>query len=306
MPHVSTHGRVYVAAGHHRQPRNGSTYIEPYPSDEAEVVTGTTFTSFAAPHLSYQINGQELEGTFLFWSAGDGTNGSTSTEPQLSQVVGDAALNLTAWYLPPGGTGPGGGSGYLLDAFSAATGNFIDDTFVDVTSDASLTAEANVVGDISTKLPETLQAHAGVASTAESFEHWIAVSVPDDKPLVAAGGTLDLAAGTSGVAIATYHKNQIQTPNLGGLSAKEAWIILYGIIQDGGGLEIHPGGGGPHPEGPWGPFIAEIARTAGVGVLASSLPGAAGAQIQLLAAREALRAAEVNVKAIQQAADKHR
>jgi hypothetical protein len=303
MPHVSTHSRVIAVSGHHRQPRNGPTFIEPYPGSEAEAVPGTTWTSFASPELSYLSGGQEQEAKFLFWSASDGTNGATSANPQLSQLVGDSTLNLTAWYLPPGGTGPGGGPGYFLDAFSVAHGDFIDDTFVDVISDPSLTSEANVVGDISTASAETLQARGSVVSTGESFEQWIAASNAN-PPLVASGAQLVLPAQTSGVAIASYRKATIPTPNLGGLSKLDAWVILFGIIQDGGGLEYHPGGhGGPTPVGPWGPFVESVARAAGVGVLSSGMSHGAGARIQLLAAQEALAAAEVNLKAVQSAAE---
>jgi hypothetical protein len=54
------------------------------------------------------------------------------------------SLAVTAWYLPVGGGVGPGQSGYLLDAFSVAHGDFVDDSFVDVTSDPSLTSDANV------------------------------------------------------------------------------------------------------------------------------------------------------------------
>ena len=304
MPHVSTHNRVIAVSGHHRQPRNGPTFIEPYASGEADAEPGTIWKSFASPQLGYVSGGQQQQAEFLFWSASDGINGTTSADPQLSQLVGDLKLDLTAWYLPPGGTGPGGGPGYLLDAFSVAHGDFIDDTFVDVTSDPSLTSEANVVGDISTVSAQTLLARGSVASTGESFEHWIAVSTAN-QPLIASGQQLDLPAKTSGVAIASYRKVAIPAPNLGGLSAMEAWVILFGIIQDGGGLQYHPGHG-PTPVGPWGPFVASVARSAGVGVLSAGMSRSAAAQIQLIAAQEALAAAEVNLKAVQKAAEQQR
>ena len=36
MPHVTTHYRVIVTAGRHRQPRNQNTWIEPNPQSDAD------------------------------------------------------------------------------------------------------------------------------------------------------------------------------------------------------------------------------------------------------------------------------
>lgn len=272
MPHVTTHYRVIVTTGRHRQPRNHNTWIEPYPQSDAEVLSGSMITPYAPPQLAYMQDGQPQVATFLFWSATDGTNGQTTTSQTLTQPVGGAAMTLTAWYLPPGGIG-NGGPGYVVDAFSDALGDFIDDTFVTVrdasnTENAALTDTANVDGLVSTVNLDTLDAAIGVTSTHEAFEHWISVAEPDQTQPVIAGQEDTLAAKTSGIAIATYHKSSIGLPTPS--SESEVWVILGGIAVGGGGYQFplgHPGGGGP--VGPWGPFLARVVRAAGVGSLGS-------------------------------------
>jgi hypothetical protein len=264
MPHVTTHYRVYAVAGHHRQPRNSVTWIEPNPQSDAEVVAGTTITPYAPPQLAYTDGGSPQVATFLFWSATDGTNGQTSTNQTLHQTVSTTPMTLTAWYLPPGGIGNGGGTGYIVDAFSDALGDFVDDTFVTVVGDPALTTEANVVGIVPTASDETLVANGSV-HTGESFEHWIGGSANGDHDL--------LEARTSGVAIASYHRQQIQLPKTHVPS--EGAIILFGVIQDGGGAILPLGGGGPVPVGPWGPFAEAAARAVAVGSLAHGMRGSA-------------------------------
>ena len=289
MPHVTTHYRVYVASGHHRQPRNGVTWIEPNPQSDAEVVPGTTITPYAPPQLAYLADGSSQVATFLFWSATDGTNGQTTTNQTLHQTVDSTPMTLTAWYLPPGGIG-NGGSGYIVDAFSDALGDFVDDTFVTVVGDATLTTEANVVGIVPTTTAETLVANGSV-HTGESFEHWIGGNASGDHDT--------LAAGTSGVAIATYHRQSITVPKTHGGS--EGVIILFGVIQDGGGAIIRIGGhGGPVPVGPWGPFAEAAARVVAVGSLSHGMRGAA--EIARIAATDAMDAAKQLGAAVERSA----
>jgi hypothetical protein len=277
MPHVTTHYRVLVVEGRHRQPRNTTSWIEPNPQSDAEVIAGTTLTPYAPPQLAYNDDGTPEVANFLFWSAGDGTNGQTTANQTLHQTIASSPMTLTAWYVPPGGLGPGGGPGYILDAFSDAIGDFVDDTFVTVTSDASLTTQANVVGIIPTTNQETLDA-TGSIHTGESFEHWIG-----GNP---SGPTDTLAAGTSGVAIATYHRNNIvfTPPNV---NAQQGVIILYGIINDANGVALI--GGHPVPVNPgWGSYLGRVNRAAGMSSLAQGTRAAA--EVEKLAIAEVLEA----------------
>ena len=102
-------------------------------------------TPLYIPELPYMSDGTQEFAQLLFWSVTDGTNGQTYPAGPLTQPVGGSPLTITAWYFPIGGDG-NGGPAIIDDAFSAAKGDFIDDTFVTVTSDPSLTNQANVVG----------------------------------------------------------------------------------------------------------------------------------------------------------------
>ena len=104
-------------------------------------------------------------------------------------------------------------------------------------------------------------------------------------------GDIDnLAAGTSGVAIATYHRSHITLPNKGA-NEREGWVILYGVTNDAPGVVLPiGGGGGPVPVGPWGPYLQRAARAAALGSLATGMRGAA--EVARVAAADAVDAAK--------------
>lgn len=280
MTHVDIAARLIQPAGHHRQPRTSTSWV-----------TLPGGSSFESPSGSF-VNATASvvpDAQFVFWSASDGGGGQTTTSTSIHQQVGSATLAVTAWYFPVGGDGPPGPSGYLLDAFSVAHGDFIDDTFVDVTSDASLTSDANVVGWVPTARTQTLEAHGSVSSTSESFERWIGIPATDR--------TATAAEGMSGFGIASYRKAEVVIPQV--REPKEGWLVFGGIAVDGGGFVIPiGGGGGGGPVGPWGPFIERFARAYAAGALAAGISGAAGIQIQVQAANEIAAAAKANVAAV--------
>lgn len=276
MPHVTTRYRIVVTAGHHRQPRNSTKWLEPYPANEVEAIPGTALSEFAPPQLSYTDGGSPATANFLFWSAGDGTDGQTTTSPTLSTTVGTAPLTVVAWYLPVGG-GSGTGTGYVIDAFSDALNDFVDDDFVTVSPDGSLTSDANVVGWVPTGNAEELKAVPGSIHTGETFEHWIGGMPTADID--------DLAAKSSGYAIATYHAQHLRIPRLDDRYA-EFVKILWGIINDGPGAILGPHGPIPIDPG-WGALLVRIFQAATV----------AGAGAHMKAAPELRRIAinELNV-----------
>lgn len=283
MTHVDTHYRVIIAAGHHRQPRSTATWIEPNPPSMSEQVQGTPYTPYAQEHLAYtDSNGHPALAHFVFWSVTDGTSGLTVVNQHLHQPVTAAPMTVTAWYVPEGGDGPPGPSVEFVDAFSDAAGDFVDYTFVTVTSDPSLTNDANVVGEIPTAVAETLQA-AGLIPTGEVFEHWIGGAPTNDVD--------EIAAGSSGIAIATYHRPEpFDVPKVD-VHAQEGWIILYGVTNDGRGAGIHIGGsGGPVPIDPgWGTYLERVGRAATVGSLGARMRG--GAEVTKVALAEVNAAA---------------
>ncbi len=285
MPHVSIHYRIYLGAGHHRRPRNPQPWVEPYPSSEVDVASGGVITPFAPPTLPYTpMGGTTVEPGFVFWSLSDGSGGRTQTSQALSETVATSPLTLIAWYyLPPGG-GNGNGTAVLIDAYSVLHGDFVDDDFVTVTSDASLSAAANVDGAVPTAVAETIQAFGSIP-TGEGFDLWV----------TSAGGTsavndvLTAPAKSGGLAIATYRHTALQVPSV---NPREGVIILFGVVNDASGIVIPIGGGGPVPIGPWGPFLARLVAAIGVRAGARGLSERGATRITETADAEIAQAAQ--------------
>ena len=281
MPHVSIHYKMKVPAGHHRQPRNTGSELSLAPSAEFDVTTPSVTTPSYFPQLPYTLGGGSGLAQLLFWSITDGASGRVAPAGPLSQNVGTASLVITAWYWPI--SGPGGGDGppvLLIDAFSAAQGRFIDDTFVTVTSDPSLTTQANVAGSVPTSSAQVLTANGSVPSTGEPFSEWIDVGGG-----TAAGPVLQVPAGTIGFAVAVYDQPDrplVRIPDdyrIGG-------TLIGGVAVDGGGFIIV--GGKPIPIDPWGPMLLRLVQSALVAAAAKGLEGGGSADIPQLAARDAL------------------
>jgi hypothetical protein len=286
MPHVSIHYKMYVPAGHHRQPRNANSEIELAPSGEVDVTNPGNVTPPYFAQLPYTLGGGSGFANLIFWSVTDGTNGKVHDASPLTQPVGANPLTITAWYYPISGPGLPGGDAIIDDAFSAAKGDFIDDTFVTVTSNPALTSDANVIGVVPTSSAQTLVAAHSVASTPEPFAKWLSFGAG-----TAANDTLSVPAKSNGLAIAVYEKpdsvvNPIKDPDSIGVIVG---TIIGGVAVDGGGAIII--NGKPHPVDPWGPLIAQLIKSALVAVGAKSLADRKlGAQITHLAAQDALGA----------------
>ena len=287
MPHVSIHYRIYLGAAHHRRPRNVQPWVEPYPSSEVDVVTGGVVTPFAPPTLPYTVGGTTVEPGFVFWSLSDGSGGRTQAGRALTETVASSPLTLIAWYyLPAAGDGNGGsGTAVLIDAYSVLHGDFVDDDFVTVTSDGSLTLSANVDGVVPTTSTETVVAFGSIP-TGEGFDEWVVAS--DDASAV--GGTLTAPAASTGLAVATYRHTGIDLPKV--KLPREGVIVLFGVVDDAPGVVIPIGGGGPVPVGPWGPFVARILAGISLHGVARSLSSAASTRVQETADAEIADAAK--------------
>jgi hypothetical protein len=285
MPHVSVHYKIYLPEGHHRQPRNASYTLEPNPSSEVDVTDPGNITPLYIPQLPFELDGEPGLANLLFWSVTDGSAGSTYDAGPLTQPVGASPLTITAWYFPEGGIG-NGESGIIDDAFSAALGTFIDDTFVTVTSDPSLTSDANVVGVVPTASAETLQAALNVTSTTEPFSKWRSYGAGTPS-----GATLNVPAGSDGLAIAVYESTggSVRLPKYTGAIFG---TVIGGVAVDGGGSIII--NGVPHPVDPWGPLTVSLVRSslvvAGSAAAAPQL-AATGRRLAATAALESIRAA---------------
>ena len=253
MPHVTVNYEMFLPGGHHRQPRNTSIELNLAPTAGGDVPNPGTYTPPFFPQLPYTLNGGTGMAKLLFWSVTDGTNGQVLPPSAFDQAVDGSPLTITAWYFPisgPGASGPGQ-SAIIDDAFSANQGRFIDDTFVDVTSDPSLTSNANVIGVVPTAVAETLVAKSSVASTSEPFAQWIL----NDGLMPVNSTTLQVPQGTDGIAIAIYQKPQLPRTKFNPNQYAIWQWVDYGTMVDGG----------PHP---WNPMVNQL--MAGVALAAAA------------------------------------
>lgn len=285
--------KVYLPGGHHRQPRNTNSSVQVGPTETYTDPTSVNRT--ADPSIFFDLNGKQAVADFLFWSFTDGTAGQTQTDLALIQPVGPGGLTVTAWYYPQGGGSGQPGNAIIDDAFSAKLGDFIDDTFVTVTSDPSLTNDANVVGVVPTANPETLKANASVPSTGEPFKKWMSFGA--GTPV---GDTLDVPAGANGLAFAVYEKDVIAVPPLGkyGIYVRPS----YGVLVDAGGPVWGPNGPGD-PVGPWGPLVSQLMKLSVATAGAQLTGGRFSSHVTRLAAAEAVSAIKAAMPAIQETAN---
>jgi hypothetical protein len=297
MPHVTVYYKMYLPAGHHRQPRNVNAELTLAPTAGSDVPNPGSYTPPFFPQLPYDFGGPGLA-KLLFWNVTDGTTGQVLPPAQFNQSVAAFPLTITGWYFPISGPGvPGGGHGIIDDAFSAAQGRFIDDTFVTVTSNNALTNDANVVGFVPTAAAVTLEAKQTVVSTPEPFRQWIL----NDGIMPVGQKTLNVAKDTDGIAIAIYQTGDLVVPRP---DPKEYYAgpgrIVGGVAVDGGGWIII--GGKPIPIDPWGPLMERLARSAGVAASASELERKAAGNVTRLAAQDALGALKAATAAFQKLA----
>ena len=277
MSHVSVHYKVYLPAGHHRQPRNTSAVIEPNQPSEIDVSDHGNITPLHISEIPYSVNGGSGLAKLLFWSVTDGTDGQTYPAGPLTQPVGTSPLTITAWYYPISGPGAGGGSpAILVDAFSAAKGDFIDDTFINVTSDPSLTNQANVNGIVPTKVAQTLQAYASVTSTTETFSKWVSYGAGTPS----GDTTTNVPAGSTGIAIAIYARSHVVL-NPRHVDDRIGGTVIGGLAVDGNGALII--NGRPHPVDPWGPLYQKLVQVSLVVAGSRAMAEDLGAKVRQLA-----------------------
>jgi hypothetical protein len=285
MPHVTVNYEMFLPGGHHRQPRNASIELNLAPTAGGDVSDGGFYSPPFFPQLPYTLPAGGGAANLLFWSVTDGTNGQVLPPAAFNQQVASLPLTITAWYFPISGPGIGGSgvTAIIDDAFSASLGQFIDDTFVNVTSDPTLTNDANVIGIVPTKVAETLTATSPVPSTGEPFYEWIL----NDGMKAAGDTTLHVPAGTNGIAIAIYQKPanvSISKSNLGQYATWQ-WVD-YGTMVDGG----------PHP---WNPFVNQLMAALAVAGAAKGFEQKIGSKLMEVAMEQVKIAAASIQKAIQ-------
>ena len=240
---------------------HGGSFVElimPEPVSNYNGGGSETFNAGFAPD-ELPLPGSTTKVKFGFWSVAGGADGGVigaagqKHAPAVS--VGTANVVATAWYLPEGGGG-NGGPGVWIDAFDINVGDFVDDDFVNVTSTPALTAVANSDGWVPSDSAQTVAAYGAIHFVP--FKQW---NVEAGAETVS-GVTLSVAATSSAVVFAFYKTPVGSEPGIVKINPDKmlAWRILFGIINDGNGLEWGPGG--PHPVGPWGPDILKVANKA--------------------------------------------
>ncbi len=254
MPNVTINYLMFLPGGHHRQPRNTSVDLSLAPAAVENISPMGVCNPPFFPVLPYTLGGGSGMASLVFWSVTDGTTGQVLPPAAFSQTVGVLPMTITAWYFPTSGPGTSGGGPEIIDdAFSADQGQFIDDTFVTVTSDPSLTTQANVVGIVPTSVAETLVAANNVVSTPEPFYKWVL----NGSFMPAGNTTLHVAAGTIGIAVAIYQSQSHSVVKLPPPSLYNPWWWIYSWW-----------GHGPDPGPEW---VGELAVTLQLGIVATQV-----------------------------------
>ena len=272
MPNASTHYVTWISRGkrHH-----GSAYQDIGPQSNSNLQTGDNFQpAWAPPTIPWNDSSGAHTGFFAFWSIAGGANGGVvdfNTLPQ-GVPVGSTDIVATAIYIEGGGGN--GEPGAWIDAFDVNQGIFVDDDFVNVSPDASLTAAANNDGWVPSASAENVLAYSSIH--AVPFSEWH-VFVGTET---VSNTTLSIAAQTSAVAFAFY-KTPVSSgpPKIDRNFALQTWVS-YGVMVDGGG----PTGGGPVD--PWGPLVMELAAGLMLAEAAKKVNTELKAQVMGLAAKQ--------------------
>ena len=184
--------------------------------------------------------------TFAFWSV-TGENSGARTWPNkgIHLYVGDRDIMAIAWYVfaSPGGIPVvPGDPGFDIDAFNVNAGQFIDNDFVNVTTDPSLTYEANYDGWVPTTISDQkIEAYSSIGRY--QFQKWM--MFPESLDIL--DRVLDAGKGESGTAFAyffstdetvSYNEPQLEGVNIGG------WAGGSNYWLHGGKIDIAPPKGG--------------------------------------------------------------
>ena len=214
-------------------------------------------------------------GVFAFWSIAGGANGGVVDFNQLAQgvPVGSTTIVASAIYIETNG-GNGGGPGVFVDAFDVNQGIFVDDDFVTVSPDSSLTVPANETGWVPSASAESVAAYGSIHSVPFSNWHvFLGTEIVNNT-------TLNVAAQSSAVAFAFYKTpTGPKPPRIDREFALSTWVS-YGVMVDGGG----PTGDGPVD--PWGPYVREFAAGLMLAEAAKKVNSELKASVMGLAAKQ--------------------
>lgn len=283
MPNVYTHFVTWISRGRRHHGSSWADIVSPPPP--STMAPGETFQPpWAPPSITWMDGSGSHSANFAFWSVTGGVNAYFSllnTPP--SATVGNSDMHATAWYIEGGG----GGEGLFIDAFDVNQGIFVDDDFVTVTPDASLTAAANADGYVPTTSTEHINAATQIHNVP--FYDWTVVSGTEPVSME----DLQALARSSAIAFAFYQTPTGGTPFRPGNYEIGTWVS-WGVMVDGGG----PTGAGPVP--PWNPFVFQFAAGLALAEAANKVSPQLRSKVLDLAAQQvsiATRAIEKSMQA---------
>ncbi len=279
MPTVSAVDRIFTRAPHHRRPRSaaGAAWVdaEPVCVNPSMPGPGAPYTVPCASPQPSTISWPDAAhtGRFGAWTIGDGVygraDGPTST---ITDRVGDRATTVAAWYYPAAVVDDTGGAGErLVDELLLTTQTLLDDDFVTVVGDPALTSQANTDGWVSTASARQLQARPTIGLL--QFDRWLFLGAGSPTPIP--GQTqFDVAAGTSGVALAAY-----LLPILDTVPSGVPPYVPHLVLDEAVALQAvrnHP------PADPLGGTLAQLAANALIRDAASSLNATTAGEVAKL------------------------
>jgi hypothetical protein len=275
MPTVHTRYVVWESRGFRH--KNGSGAVDITTPSDTNVIDDGTYSAYGFPDGTWTDMSGTHTAHFAFWSVVGGASGpSFSTDSNLHVQVGPGDVQATAWYIEGDGNGA---PALLIDAFDVDIGDFVLDDFVDVVTDASLTAEANLDGIVpTTGGAEEVRAYASIR--AVPFNTWIVVEGTEPT----SAEDLNCAQNTSAIAFAMYQSPQGGGIKIPALLEDSTWVS-WGVKVDGGGLT----GRGPVP--PWNPYVRELAAGLALAESATTVDSSLRTSVLRLAAEQVKLAA---------------
>jgi hypothetical protein len=279
MPIAHTRYVVWESRGYRH--KNGSGALDIASPSNTNLSDPGHYGAYAFPEGTWTDTSGSHTAYFAFWSVVGAADGASfSTDPNLSVTTGSSDVQATAWYVEEGG---GGSPALLIDAFDVDIGDFVLDDFVNVVSDPTLTADANLDGIVpTTTATEDVRAYTSIR--AVPFNEWLVVEGTEPVSSEDLTGTRD----TTAIAFAMY-----QSPP-GGVHhgvppviGDSTWVS-WGVMVDGGG----PTGRGPVP--PWNPYVRELAAGLALAESATTIDQGLRTSVLRLAA-EQVRLAAANI-----------
>lgn len=292
MPNATTRFVTWISRGRRN---HGSAYADIAAPTHSNLSTGDTFaTSWASPVITWtDSTGMMRNARFAFWSVTGGIGGGIISAPgtntALPVTVGSSNVVATAWYIEGGGPGDDS-AGVFADAFDVSQGRFVDDNFVNVMPDSSLTASVNETGFMPTAAAENIEAYNYIH--AVPFAEWRVVMGSE----TVSNRDVTITENSSAVAFAFY---QIPAGTGGivapGFNYKESTWVSWGVTVDGGG----PTGKGPVD--PWDPMMHEFAAGMALAQASGKVNSKLKAQVLEIAAQQIALAAQQIQRAMVQA-----